>query len=175
MASKPVSSDSGIIVLSRAFRAPSFSRWTRWSGPRCGNPPLVSILLPFLSRMSSQVVVDGLVKPTPGAILLGSVLSAMFFGMIMIQNRRYYENCWDESMRLKLFVALIGALNTAQMVTVTDCDWWRLINNYRVPATSSSMAWNLALGVGLTATIALMVQRSVHIHSVRRTSYLLAP
>ncbi|KZT67593.1 hypothetical protein DAEQUDRAFT_728816 [Daedalea quercina L-15889] len=110
--------------------------------------------------MSSPVSVDGFVKPTPGAILLGSVLSAMFFGLTMIQNRRFYETCWDDSMRLKLFVALIGALNTAQMVTVTDCDWWRHVHNYRLQAASStgSMVWALALGVGLTASIALMIQ-----------------
>ena len=28
-----------------------------------------------------------------------------FFGLTMMQNRRYYELCWDESLRLKLFVS----------------------------------------------------------------------
>jgi len=112
--------------------------------------------------MPSLVSPDIVAGPTPATILFGSVLTATFFGLTILQNRRFYEGHWNQSLRLKLFVVFIGALNTAQMITVMDCDWWRLINYHRTSnresGTLSSSVGNLALGVGLTVSIVLAVQ-----------------
>ncbi|KAI0960798.1 hypothetical protein AcV7_000085 [Taiwanofungus camphoratus] len=110
------------------------------------------------TQAAAAAALAELVKSTMGAILLGLVFSSTVFGVTLLQTYQYYDRYWSDTLWLKLFVALIGALDTAQLVTVIHSNWWFLIQNYGNINSLTIVPWSLGVEVGITTSIGLLVQ-----------------
>ncbi|PCH33068.1 hypothetical protein WOLCODRAFT_134876 [Wolfiporia cocos MD-104 SS10] len=108
--------------------------------------------------MSTPAALEAVVKPTLGAILLGLVFTSTFFGVTLLQTYQYYDRYWHDTIWLKLFVAVIGILDTVQVVTVIHSNWWYLIENYANTSALAIVPWSLGVEVGITTSIGLLVQ-----------------
>ncbi|OBZ74939.1 hypothetical protein A0H81_05649 [Grifola frondosa] len=106
----------------------------------------------------SQADVVALVKPTLGAILLGMAFSSAFFGITLLQTYQYYDRYWNDGLGLKLFVVIIGILDTAQLVAVVQSNWWYLIENYGNVSALTSVEWSLGVEIAMTCSVGLLVQ-----------------
>ncbi|KZT09002.1 uncharacterized protein LAESUDRAFT_569221 [Laetiporus sulphureus 93-53] len=98
------------------------------------------------------------VKPTLGAILISLVFSAIFFGVTLLQMYQYYDRYWSDKLWLKTFVAVIGILDTLQLMTVVHSNWWYLVEHYADASALSIVPWSLATEVAITVSIGLFVQ-----------------
>jgi len=123
---------------------------------------------------AEQQEILALVKPTLGAILLGLVFSSTFFGVTLLQTYQYYDRYWNDTLWLKLFVALIFVLDVAQIVTVIHSNWWYLIQNYAMPQSLAIVPWSLGLEVGITTSIGLLVQGffALRVYILSRGNYV---
>ncbi|OCH88843.1 hypothetical protein OBBRIDRAFT_826909, partial [Obba rivulosa] len=67
-----------------------------------------------MSTALSGPVIQALVEPTCGALLLAMGLSSILFGVTLLQTYQYYDRYWNDSIYMKVFVRF----------------WWYLIPNY---------------------------------------------
>ncbi|EMD32873.1 hypothetical protein CERSUDRAFT_118330 [Gelatoporia subvermispora B] len=105
-----------------------------------------------------SIDIDGVIKPNMGALLLAMVFSSVLYGVTVLQTYQYYDRYWEDPLYLKTFVAALWVLDTAQLVTVVHANWWYLIAHYGDVAALGIVPASLAIEVGMTISIGLLVQ-----------------
>jgi len=106
----------------------------------------------------TPIDIDGIIKPNMGALMLGMVFSSVLYGVTVLQTYQYYDGYWEDPLYLKTFVATLWVLDTAQLVTVVHANWWYLIAHYGDIAALEIVPASLAVEVGMTISIGLLVQ-----------------
>ncbi|OCH91042.1 hypothetical protein OBBRIDRAFT_834487 [Obba rivulosa] len=102
--------------------------------------------------------IDGVIKPNMGALMLAMVFSSVLYGVTVLQTYQYYDGYWEDPLYLKTFVAALWVLDTGQLVTVIHSNWWYLIAHYGDLAALEIVPVSLAVEVGMTISIGLLVQ-----------------
>ncbi|EMD41628.1 hypothetical protein CERSUDRAFT_120642 [Gelatoporia subvermispora B] len=97
-----------------------------------------------------------MMTPLLGPVMLGTVLSSIFFGITFLQTYQYYDQYWDDPLGLRIFVAVLGILDAAQLVTLVYTNWWYLIANYGHPIPG--IVASLQIELITTTTITSLVQ-----------------
>ncbi|OCH88900.1 hypothetical protein OBBRIDRAFT_888764 [Obba rivulosa] len=105
------------------------------------------------SSMSHETIHD-LIIPDCGARLLAMVLSAVFYGITILQTYSYYDGYWNDTFATKSFVAILTILDTAHMASIIESNWFYVIANYGDP---DSVLGTFALGtpVEIIANVAI--------------------
>ncbi|EMD41296.1 hypothetical protein CERSUDRAFT_109894 [Gelatoporia subvermispora B] len=102
--------------------------------------------------------VNAVIPPTMGALMLSMVFSSVMYGVTVLQTYQYYDGYWEDPAYMKVFVAALWVLDTAQLVTVIHSNWWYLIANYANVAALNIVPVSLAIEVGFTISIGVLVQ-----------------
>ncbi|OCH88848.1 hypothetical protein OBBRIDRAFT_794872 [Obba rivulosa] len=102
--------------------------------------------------------VHAVITPTMGALMLAMVFSSVLYGVTVLQTYQYYDGYTEDPTYLKIFVAALWVLDTAQLVTVIHSNWWYLIANYGDLAALDIVPVSLAIEVGMTISIGVLVQ-----------------
>ncbi|KAH8099877.1 hypothetical protein BXZ70DRAFT_1065375 [Cristinia sonorae] len=95
-------------------------------------------------------------RPSLGAVLVGSVISAFLSGVVSMQVYLYYRTYPEDGRRFKLGVTTIWLLDLLHTGMVCASDWVYLIENFGNDI-SDNIIWTIAVTVALTAIITFSV------------------
>ncbi|KAF8186095.1 hypothetical protein K438DRAFT_1973466 [Mycena galopus ATCC 62051] len=93
---------------------------------------------------------------TMGALLLGVVLSAVLYGISVLQTTLYFARYRRDPAYLKILVFATLVLDTIHMIAITHVVYYYLITNYYNKPALQIVVWSIAveaLPTGLTATL----------------------
>ncbi|VDB83270.1 unnamed protein product [Peniophora sp. CBMAI 1063] len=97
-------------------------------------------------------------NPTLGAVFVGFVVSAVLFGITLLQTIYYYTTFRDDRIWDKLMVAGLTLLDTGHFVCISHAVYWYTILNYGQRLTLNVIVWSLTADVFFTSIIAFIVQ-----------------
>ncbi|KAG7440404.1 uncharacterized protein BT62DRAFT_975955 [Guyanagaster necrorhizus] len=108
--------------------------------------------------MSSSVEVPTL-HTTMGALMIGTILAAVLWGVSCMQTYEYFSMYRKtDDPRLKVMVVVVFLLDTVQQVFVTHTLYEYLVVHYYDPANLGVVEWSLLAQVAPSGLIALLVQ-----------------
>ncbi|KAJ7590321.1 hypothetical protein C8J56DRAFT_591345 [Mycena floridula] len=97
-------------------------------------------------------------RNTFGAGFIGAMFTAALYGLTTLQTYLFFIYYPNETLRVRLFVASIWVLDTAQTSLVGVCMYHYLVANYDNPVALLAGHWSLFLSVALNVIVAVMVQ-----------------
>ncbi|EMD41294.1 hypothetical protein CERSUDRAFT_89866 [Gelatoporia subvermispora B] len=100
--------------------------------------------------------IHSLVEPNCGALLLGTGLSSVLFGVTLLQTYQYYDQYWDDPTYMKFFVAIIAIFDAADLILVFATVWHYLISNYGNVSSIAIIPVQLGWEVGMTISVAFL-------------------
>ncbi|OCH88917.1 hypothetical protein OBBRIDRAFT_794805 [Obba rivulosa] len=103
-------------------------------------------------------IIQTQIVPNCGALVLAMAFSAVFYGITILQTYMYYDKYGGDSVWIKIFVAVLWLLDTAQMASVIDTVWFYVISNYGNPASLAIYASGVVAEIITTISIGLVVQ-----------------
>ncbi|EMD31217.1 hypothetical protein CERSUDRAFT_89243 [Gelatoporia subvermispora B] len=103
-------------------------------------------------------VLHSQVEPSIGGSMLGMILSIMFYGVTLLQTYIYYDSYWGDPSLMRIYVAVLFVLDTAQVVAVIDAVWFYVVPNFGNVDALSGVHPSLAVEIGITISIGLLVQ-----------------
>jgi len=106
--------------------------------------------------MIASAVVD--IRKTYGANFIGLLVSVALFGMTIIQGWIFFINSRKDPMSLKLFVAVLLALDVLHTVLCTYVVYWYLVSNFGNVNNLGIDMWAANIQVGLNALTVYLVQ-----------------
>ncbi|KAJ3489763.1 hypothetical protein NLI96_g1912 [Meripilus lineatus] len=80
-------------------------------------------------------------RPTLGAVMLGSLVSAFFAGIVTMQVFLYYRIYPKDRMRFKVIVGLVWFLDAMHTAMVMATNWIYLIDNFGDSSISDYIPW----------------------------------
>ncbi|KAJ7580897.1 hypothetical protein C8J56DRAFT_961076 [Mycena floridula] len=95
---------------------------------------------------------------TFGSGFIGAMFTAALYGLTTLQTYLFFVYYPNDILPLRLFVAAIWVLDTAQTSLVGVCMYHYLVANYDNPVALSSGHWSLFLSMAMNVIVAVMVQ-----------------
>ncbi|KAH9933610.1 uncharacterized protein BXZ73DRAFT_100997 [Epithele typhae] len=107
-----------------------------------------------------QALLDALpsLEPTFGAMLVGSFLSFILFGVSLLQGYTYARNHYSDPIHIIALVALVVLLDTTHMVLIAHAAYYYLVSHYFDPVHLQLAVWSLNLLTPIGAAIACATQ-----------------
>ncbi|CAL1717269.1 unnamed protein product [Somion occarium] len=96
-------------------------------------------------------------RPTLGAVLIGSIVSVFLSGSLAMQVALYYRIYRKDHFRFKLTVAMIWVLDILHTIMISMANWQYLIDNFGNNDISDTIVWTVAVTIALTAIITFFV------------------
>ncbi|KAJ7192807.1 hypothetical protein GGX14DRAFT_577802 [Mycena pura] len=94
-----------------------------------------------------------------GPILIGSLLSSIFYGVTLLQTYLYYDKYGSEDSWLYLgFVGFLTALDSFAVILNINSMWFFFISNYGNPLIFLIPAWTYLIPIAVSVLIGSMVQ-----------------
>ncbi|KAF7290105.1 hypothetical protein HMN09_01315700 [Mycena chlorophos] len=98
-------------------------------------------------------------NPTIGALLVGTLVSYVLFGITTVQVYLYYGRFPDDRLDLKGLVAFVWLVELAHLVSIGDATYTYAVTNYGNPLSLlGKIPVSLALSVVLSGLITTLVQ-----------------
>ncbi|KAJ3549771.1 hypothetical protein NM688_g5144 [Phlebia brevispora] len=106
---------------------------------------------------------------TIGAVLIGGVFSAVFYGITASQTAVYYQRAQADPLIIKLVVGVLWILDTFDMCLISHTLYWYLITNYGNFLALQGPTWSLIMHVLVTDAVGYSDHspRHVYIKSVQ--------
>ncbi|KAH9834485.1 uncharacterized protein C8Q71DRAFT_859479 [Rhodofomes roseus] len=105
--------------------------------------------------MPTLVPLDNLL----GAILIGLVLSSILYGVSCLQVYLYYtQYCKNDSLRLKLFVSLVVALDSLHLALISSAYYHYTVTNYGDYLALEQVTWTIVVQISIGGLVGLLVQ-----------------
>lgn len=111
-----------------------------------------------MSTAPSTALINAFVVPNGGALLLAAIVSTLFYGITILQTYLYYDRYLEDAMYLRIFVAVLMALDTAQQGLVTYSAWWYLVPNYGNLESTKLIPPGVGYECAITVSTALLAQ-----------------
>ncbi|KAI0789358.1 hypothetical protein C8Q75DRAFT_156143 [Abortiporus biennis] len=129
-----------------------------------------------LSLMAALAEVRG-VSPTMGAILVGSLISVFFSGIVAMQVFVYYRIYPKDRFIFKSLVGLIWILDLVHTGLVCGANWFYLVANFGNLDSTDVIPGTVAVTIVLTAIITWLVHMffSHRILTLSKSIYITAP
>ncbi|KAG6376572.1 hypothetical protein JVT61DRAFT_1550 [Boletus reticuloceps] len=83
------------------------------------------------------------VDNTLGALLIGSLVAAAFWGVTSVQTYIYYHRYPDDPLFLKLVVVVLWILDTFDACLTSHIAYHYLVTNYMNPKSIAIPVWTL--------------------------------
>ncbi|KAH9929424.1 uncharacterized protein B0H18DRAFT_1117458 [Fomitopsis serialis] len=105
--------------------------------------------------MPALIPVDNLL----GAAFIGIVLSTVLYGVSCLQTYLYYTHySKGDSLRLKLFVSLVVALDTLHVALISTAYYHYTVTNFGDSSALKRVTWSLAVQITFGGLVGLLVQ-----------------
>ncbi|KAJ3481815.1 hypothetical protein NLI96_g7405 [Meripilus lineatus] len=113
------------------------------------------------------------VKPTLGAVLLGSLIALFFSGIVMMQVFLYYRIYLKDRLRFKVIVFCVWILDLMHTGMICGSNWNYLIGNFGNADIADTIPWTVAATIALTAFLTFFVHCFFchRIHTLSKTSW----
>ncbi|EPQ52834.1 hypothetical protein GLOTRDRAFT_112100 [Gloeophyllum trabeum ATCC 11539] len=98
------------------------------------------------------------VASTFGILLISLVISAIFYGVTLLQTYIYYRQYPQDPLIQKIIVAFLWFLDTMHLIFCTITIYWFLVANYGKPETLDSSTWSMKLQTDFNGLVGLIVQ-----------------
>ncbi|KAH8829263.1 hypothetical protein DL96DRAFT_1040808 [Flagelloscypha sp. PMI_526] len=95
---------------------------------------------------------------TMGAMLLGTIISAMLYGASVLQTVYYFVRYPNDSPSIKLLVLITIVLDSAHMAAIMHSMYWYLITQYYKPEMLQKLVWSVIVESIFTGITAALVQ-----------------
>ncbi|KAF8063374.1 hypothetical protein FPV67DRAFT_239993 [Lyophyllum atratum] len=95
---------------------------------------------------------------TLGSMLIGVMVSAVLYGVSLVQTFYYYTNYPKDVWYLKALVAITVLFDTVHAVLISHSAYFYLVSNYFNPQILSKMIWSLLLEALFTTLSGAFVQ-----------------
>ncbi|KAH9929431.1 uncharacterized protein B0H18DRAFT_1103459 [Fomitopsis serialis] len=94
-----------------------------------------------------------------GAAFIGIILSTMLYGVSCLQTWLYYtQYSKSDSLRLKLFVALVVVLDTLHVALISTAYYHYTVTNYGDYEILDTVTWSIAVQISFGGFVGLLVQ-----------------
>ncbi|KAI0765015.1 hypothetical protein C8Q74DRAFT_1019678 [Fomes fomentarius] len=123
--------------------------------------------------MSDAAAVEVVVTPpdlTIGALLIGGIVGAIFYGFTTSQGYMYYSKSVKEPLPMRLYIFAIWIIDTVHTALLSHTQYFYFVSNYANPDSFMKPVWSLVVMVLITAVVSFMV-RGVFVRSVWQMSY----
>ncbi|KAL4248386.1 hypothetical protein ABKN59_006846 [Abortiporus biennis] len=112
----------------------------------------------FFAPFREQIIaeVHGL-RPTMGAIMLGSFICVFLSGIVTMQVFVYYRIYPKDRMAFKGLVATIWILDMVHTGMVMGANWFYLVENFGDLDSTDAIPWEVATSIALTAFITYFI------------------
>uniref|UniRef100_A0A0W0EV87 DUF6534 domain-containing protein n=1 Tax=Moniliophthora roreri TaxID=221103 RepID=A0A0W0EV87_MONRR len=114
------------------------------------------------------------IDTTYGSAFLGLVISAILYGITILQVYFYYRNYPRDARFIKILVFTVWLWDTLHLSLCTTAIYWYLITNYARPDALEQLTWSMELQTDCNGIIALIVQcffaRRLWINLTRHTA-----
>ncbi|KAJ7095952.1 hypothetical protein B0H15DRAFT_80112 [Mycena belliarum] len=97
-------------------------------------------------------------QSTFGSAFVGLVVSAVLYGVTVLQTYLYYRNYPEDSKILKWMVGILWILDTTHLVLCTIAVYWVLILNFNNPTILGTTTWSLNVQTDFNGLIGLIVE-----------------
>ncbi|KAI0789357.1 hypothetical protein C8Q75DRAFT_733628 [Abortiporus biennis] len=120
----------------------------------------------FFAPFREQIIaeVHGL-RPTMGAIMLGSFICVFLSGIVTMQVFVYYRIYPKDRMAFKGLVATIWILDMVHTGMVMGANWFYLVENFGDLDSTDAIPWEVATSIALTVSLGLMTS-SLYTHFI---------
>ncbi|KAF8552651.1 hypothetical protein OG21DRAFT_1486033 [Imleria badia] len=98
------------------------------------------------------------VDNTLGALLIGGLFAAAFWGVTSIQTYIYYQRYPNDRLALKLVVALLWILDTFDVCLTSHIGYHYLVTNYMNPEAIAAPVWSLIIHATTTIFTDVLVR-----------------
>lgn len=98
------------------------------------------------------------VDTTYGRTFLGLIISAILFGVTILQTFLYYRNYPKDPKFIKIMVFVLWALDLAQLVLSTITIYWYLVTNFNNPPALAKTFWSMNVQTDCNGLIGLIVE-----------------
>ncbi|KAJ6557393.1 hypothetical protein DFH09DRAFT_1164045 [Mycena vulgaris] len=95
---------------------------------------------------------------TFGSAFVGLVVSAILYGVTILQTYLYYRNYPEDPKVLKWMVAILWLLDTAHLALCAIAVYWVLVLNFNNPAILSTASWSMNVQTDFNGLIGLIVE-----------------
>ncbi|KAH8108733.1 hypothetical protein DFH11DRAFT_1070763 [Phellopilus nigrolimitatus] len=95
---------------------------------------------------------------TFGAAFVGLVVSAVLYGLTLLQTYTYYRTYPNDSARLKSLVFILWFLDSLHLVLCTNAIYWYLVTNFNNPENLELTYWSMNIQTDCNGLIGLMVE-----------------
>lgn len=95
---------------------------------------------------------------TYGRTFIGLILSAILFGVTILQGFLYYRNYPKDSKLIKWMVAVLLILDGAQLALSTITIYWYLVTNFNNENALGKTYWSMNIQVDCNGLIGLIVE-----------------
>jgi len=97
-------------------------------------------------------------QSTFGSAFVGLVVSAILYGVTILQTYLYYRNYPNDSKILKWMVAILWVLDTAHLVLCTIAVYSVLVLNFNHPAILLNPTWSMNIQTDFNGLIGIIVE-----------------
>ncbi|TDL21322.1 hypothetical protein BD410DRAFT_789754 [Rickenella mellea] len=96
--------------------------------------------------------------PTFGAAFIGLVVSAIMYGLTLLQTFHYYRTYTRDPRLIKWWVGILWAADTLQLVLCTWAVYWYLVANFGNRTNLGIPHWSIELQTDASTTVGIGVQ-----------------
>ncbi|KAJ7696076.1 hypothetical protein B0H17DRAFT_417550 [Mycena rosella] len=97
-------------------------------------------------------------QSTFGSAFIGLVVSAILYGVTILQTYLYYRNYPEDSKILKWMVAILWIFDTVHLALCTVAVYWVLVLNFNNPAVLETTTWSMNVQTDFNGLIGLIVE-----------------
>ncbi|KAI0749972.1 hypothetical protein C8Q80DRAFT_1164904 [Daedaleopsis nitida] len=102
---------------------------------------------------------------TLGAVLIGTFVSLVLYGLALHQAYQYYVNYQYDKLWLKVYVAIVLFFETLSAVLATHSCYWYAVTNYFKPQTLNMISWS-AMILALVGSMTVFTSQVFFVHRV---------
>ncbi|KAJ8080699.1 hypothetical protein PM082_017533 [Marasmius tenuissimus] len=98
------------------------------------------------------------IHSTYGSAFIGLVVSAVLYGITILQTYLYYRNYPRDPRYLKILVLLVWLWDTLHLALCTTAVYWYLISNFNNVPALKQLTWSMELQTDCNGIVGLLVQ-----------------
>jgi hypothetical protein len=95
---------------------------------------------------------------TFGACLIGTICSAVLYGVTCVQTWFYYTRYGNDPLWIKSLVLVCWICDTLHLICISHSVYYYLVSQYNVPLALFDMVWSILVEIFFNAIIGLLVQ-----------------
>ncbi|EGO19805.1 hypothetical protein SERLADRAFT_418117, partial [Serpula lacrymans var. lacrymans S7.9] len=95
---------------------------------------------------------------TLGALLVGGLVAAAFWGVTCAQTLIYFQHSSSDRLSLKLFVSFLWVLDTFDSCLTSHILYWYFVKNYFNPSAIASPVWSVLIHVAITSLTDVLIR-----------------